>query len=319
MRIGIAGYGNLGRALELAARERRDIEIAGVFSRRSEVKTYSSEVFCFDSLLRGREDIDVLVLCYGSSSDLPEYTPELTRLYNTVDTYDNHKHIDDHKARVDAVAKEHKRTSIISAGWDPGLLSLVRLYLGAFIPHCSQNTFWGRGVSQGHSEALRRIPGVIKAIQYTAPRADAISLATLIPHTLDETDRHKRVCYIAAEKGKEDSIRSRVLSMENYFSGYETEIHFLGSDDPIFSKSSPSHRGRIYALGKSGLYGETKHSAHFDLELGSNPDLTANITLVTSLVCKRLSDDGVYGSYTLFDIPPSLFCEVNGENVNKYL
>lgn len=321
MRIGIAGYGNLGRAVEIVARDHEDVEVVGVFSRRTpeKVQTQGAPVLPYDALFERRRDIDVLVLCYGSSSDLPTYTPTLTKMYNTVDTFDNHKDISEHKRKTDIAAKENHHTSLVSVGWDPGFLSLMRLYFSALLPCSSINTFWGRGVSQGHSEALRRIPGVLRAIQYTTPNPEALTLATLVGHSFEDTDRHKRVCYIAAEKGKEDYVRERVLSMENYFSGYETEIHFIDKDDPLFDKSDLSHRGRIYGIGKSGVYKEHKHSVFLDLELGSNPELTAHIALVGARICAHLSEREKYGAYTLLDIPPSIFCDIRSEDVRKYL
>lgn len=321
MRIGIAGYGNLGRAVEIIARDHEDVEVTGVFTRRSvsEIKTMGAHVFSYEELFDRRDDIDVLMLCYGSSSDLPKCTPELTHFYNTVDTFDIHKEIDEHKARTDAAAKDSSHVSVISAGWDPGFLSLMRVYFSAFLPSSSVNTFWGRGVSQGHSEALRRIPWVKKAIQYTTPKPEALTLASLVSHPLDDTDRHKRVCYIAAEKGREDDVRQRVLSMENYFSGYDTEIHFIDENDALFDKCQPSHRGRIYALGQSGVYKENKHSVFFDLELSSNPELTAHIALACARVCLMLSLEKRYGAYTVFDITPNDFCNIMVKKPSSFL
>jgi diaminopimelate dehydrogenase len=195
----------------------------------------------------------------------------------------------------------------------------MRALLSILIPHSAVNTFWGRGISQGHSEALRRIPGVLRAVEYTVPRSDALTLASLVCHKLEDTDRHTRVCYIAAEKGKEDSVKRQVLSMENYFLGYETEVHFIDESDPLFDVATLSHRGRIYAVGKSGVYGENKYSAFFDLELTSNPELTAHIALVGARVGHTLRNEKRYGAYTLLDLPLSVLCESCGKNVNDYL
>jgi len=195
----------------------------------------------------------------------------------------------------------------------------MRLYLGSFIPFCNPNTFWGRGVSQGHSEALSSIDGVKRAVQYTVPKDEALTLASLVGHPIDACDRHKRVCYISAEKNKEDSIMEEVLSMKNYFYGYETELHFVSELDPVFENRSMSHRGRIYALGSSGQYREHKHVAYFDLEIGSNPDLTAHIMLVGARVCNLLSQRGRYGAFSVFDLEPSLFIEALGQGTENYL
>ena len=321
MRIGIVGYGNLGRAIEAMAEEYEDIEVGGVFTRRdvNSVKTRYANVYPVKDIKRYRKSIDTLIMCHGSSQDLPTSSRDLIRSFNLVDTYDNHARITEHKAHLDSVARACGRTAVISLGWDPGLLSAMRLLLSALLPSASVNTFWGRGISQGHSEAIRRIPGVIKALQYTVPRADALTLASLVCHKLEDADRHKRVCYIAAEKGKEDSVRRQVLSMENYFLGYETEVHFLDESDPLFDTATISHRGRIYALGKSGVYGENKHSAFFDLEIGSNPDLTAHIALVGARVSELLFGEKKYGCYTIFDLPLSILCEALGKNANDYL
>lgn len=316
MRIGIAGYGNLGRALEIAVRDADDIEAVGVFTRRKDVKTYGAPIYGIGELASMREKIDVLALCYGSSSDLPRLAPDLAEMFNTVDTFDNHSAVGEYKRRMDESAKRGGNCSVISLGWDPGLLSLMRLYLSAFLPSGVVNTFWGRGVSQGHSEALRKIDGVKRAVQYTVPREDALTLASLVRHPLDDTDKHRRVCYICAEKEKEDRIRDEILSMENYFSGYETEIHFVDESDPYLDTGSMAHRGRVYALGSSGVYNENKHSLYLNLEIGSNPELTANIMLRGAIACYRLKREGSSGAYTAFDIPPIYF---NRENANYYL
>lgn len=320
MRIGIAGYGNLGRALEQICLGAEDIVLEGIFTRRNkdEVKTNGTPIYGIDELSEHKDSIDVLALCYGSSLDLPRLTPSIAGDFNTVDSFDNHLRIDEYKLSVNETARLHGKTALISLGWDPGLLSLLRLYLSSFLPNASVNTFWGRGVSQGHSEALRRIDGVNKAVQYTVPREDALTLASLVCHPLTDTERHRRVCYIAAEKGKEDLITNEVLSMENYFSGYETELHFV-SNEEIEKHHSSSHRGRIYALGMSGKYKEVKHSAYFDLDLGSNADMTASILLASARACYRMFLDGRVGAYTAFDIPPSYFAPKMCVNVNNYL
>lgn len=316
MRIGILGYGNLGRALEIIVRDYADVEVTGVFSRREGVETLGARSYRVEALKEMREEIDVLALCYGSSSDLPNLAPELARQFNTVDSFDNHGTIEEYKARMSLASSEGERCSVISLGWDPGLLSLMRLYFSAFLPASSVNTFWGRGISQGHSEAIRRIDGVRKAVQYTVPKEEALTLASLVRHKLDDVDKHRRVCYICTEKGKEDRITDEILSMENYFSGYETELHFVSENDPYLETGSMSHRGRIYALGASGIYRENKHSLYLNLEIGSNPELTANILLAGAFACYRLYSESKWGAYTAFDIPPSYF---NIKNANNYL
>lgn len=321
MRIAIAGYGNLGKSLERIAKSTPGIEIEGIYTRRdkSDINADGTEVYLFDELYYHTDSIDVLALCYGSSSDLPELAPRLSSAFNTVDAFDNHGLINEYKVRVDSVCKSYGKTAVISLGWDPGFLSLMRLYLSSFLPSASVNTFWGRGVSQGHSEALNRIKGVKKAIQYTVPREDALTLAGLVSHTMPDTDRHRRICYIASEAGCEDYITGEILKMDGYFTGYDVEIHFVSEDELKKYHGAMSHRGRVYSLGKSGRYGEIKHSAYFDLETGSNPDLTASILLSGAYAAHRLSLEKKNGAYTVFDIPPSYFAPLNCENVNKYL
>ncbi len=306
LRVGIVGYGNLGSAVELLSGAREDVEIVGVFTRRDDVKTRGAPAFGFKELDSFKDNIDVLAVCHGSSQDVPRYVPELLRSFNTVDAYDCHLNIDKYKDDTDRAAKKHGHTAAISFGWDPGLLSVLRLYLDRFIPNSVVNTFWGRGVSQGHSEALRRIDGVVDAVEYTVPRPDAITLASLVSHPLDDVDRHKRVCYIVAEKGKEDFITNEVLSMQNYFYGYETELHFIDESDFKHHKTVHSHRGRIYALGSSGAFKENKHSALFDIDISSNPELTAHIMLEGAIACHKLFKNGKFGAFSILDIAPEM-------------
>lgn len=321
MRIGIIGYGNLGRSLEMLAEREEEIEIVGVFTRRdpTKVKTSSAKVLPFSALEDYKEQIDVLCLCHGSSHDLPTLAPTLAKQFNTVDTFDNHKQIEKYKLRMNTSAKASSHTSLVSLGWDPGFLSLIRLYASAFLPSSSVNTFWGRGVSQGHSEAIRRIDGVRRAVQYTVPREDAITLASLVSHPFSDTDRHRRVCYVVAEKEKEDLIKSEILSMKNYFAGYQTEVRFVSDEEFEKYHTSPSHRGRIYALGTSGRYREVKHSLYLDLDIGSNPDLTASIMLSGALAVYKLYNEGRFGAYSVFDISPSYFCPIKGKTANQFL
>lgn len=321
MRIGIVGYGRLGRSLELLAGEDGTVEIVGVFTRRNikDVHTYGAKVLPFGVISEYQDGIDVLCLCQGSSHDLPGIAPTLAESFSTVDAYDNHGDIEAHRLRMDTAARNSAHTSLVSVGWDPGFLSLIRLYSVAFIPGAVTNTFWGRGVSQGHSEAIRAIKGVKRAVQYTVPREDALSLAGLVRHPLSNTDRHRRVCYIVAEKGKEDFITKEILAMPDYFIGYETEIHFIDSDEFDKYHTSLSHRGRVCTLGSSGRYKETKHSLNLDLDVGSNPDLTASIMLASARAVHKLNGRKHYGAYTVFDVPPSYFLPPNRENANNYL
>ena len=320
MRVAIAGYGNLGRSLEMLAEDADDIELVGIFTRRSAecVRSLYADVYHIAEL-DNRYDVDVLLLTFGSSVDLPRLAPHYAERFSTVDTFDNHSAIGKYRGSMDKSARSCGNVSIISCGWDPGFLSLIRLYASAFLPHSAVNTFWGRGVSQGHSEAIRRIDGVRRAIQYTVPREDALTLASLVRHPLDDTERHRRVCYVVAKEGSEDYITSKILEMDNYFAGYRTEIHFISEEEFISSHNALSHRGRVYALGNSGRYKEVKHSLYLDIEMGSNPDFTASIVLSAARAAYRIKNDGGVGAYSPLDIPPSYFSPFNCENVNNYL
>ena len=321
VRIGIVGYGRLGRSLELLAGEDATVETVGVFTRRNikDVHTYGAKVLPIGAISEYQGGIDVLCLCQGSSCDLPAIAPSLAESFNTVDAYDNHRGIDAHRDRMDVAARESGHTSLVAVGWDPGFLSLIRLYSVAFIPGAVTNTFWGRGVSQGHSEAIRRIDGVKRAVQYTVPREDALTLAGLVRHPLSDTDRHRRVCYVVAEEGSEDYVRREILTMPDYFIGYDTEIHFVDGGEFDRYHTSLSHRGRVCTLGSSGRYGEIKHSLNFDLDVGSNPDLTASIMLASARATHKLNGRKHIGAYTVFDVPPSYFLPLKCENANNYL
>ena len=321
MRAGIVGYGNVGRALDGLIIDREDLELVGVFTRRepSAVKTLGADVYPLSFLLEKDFDIDVLFLGLGSSRDLPELAPSLAERFNTIDAYDNHARIAEYKSAMDAASRRGGKISLIAMGWDPGLLSLIRLFSSAFLPHASVNTFWGRGVSQGHSEALKRIAGVRRAIQYTVPREDALTLASLVSHPFTSTERHRRVCYIVAEAGREGEITEAIQNMDGYFLGYETEIHFISDEEFSRYHTALSHRGRVIALGSSGRYREVKHSLFFDLDIGSNPDLTASIMLASARALYKIKEDGGQGAYTPFDVPPSYFSPFNRENANNYL
>lgn len=320
MKVGIAGYGNIGRSLEMLISDAEGVELLGVFTRRDKdsVKTLGAPIYSHRAL-EDRLDIDVLFLCYGSSGDLPMIGPYLAEKYNTVDAYDNHSMLEEYKARMNTSARSGGNASVIALGWDPGFLSLIRLLSSAFIPNAQVNTFWGRGVSQGHSEALKKIEGVRDAIQYTVPSEDALTLASLICHPLSDTERHRRVCYIVADAGKEDFITESIMNMEGYFKGYKTEMHFISEEEFRRYHGGFSHRGRVYSLGSSGKYKEIKHSLYLDLDIGSNPDLTASIMLAGARAISKIKKDGGQGAYTPFDIPPSYFAPIKCKNVNNYL
>lgn len=308
IRIGIVGYGNLGKGVELAANKNPDIKIEYVFTRRDPktVKTYGTPVLSIEKIASYKEKVDCLILAGGSRSDLPYQTPMLSKDFNTVDSFDNHNVIKEHIKRVDEAARSNGKTAIVSAGWDPGVLSLARLYAGSFMPYASVNTFWGKGVSQGHSDAIRRISGVIKAVQYTVPKNDAKLLARG-GISVSGSQAHKRVCYVVAKKEDEERIRNSIVSMPDYFLGYDTEVNFITEEQFNKEHLALSHHGEVIAVGMSGVYESNVQSANITLELDSNPEFTAYILVAAARAAALLNKEGKSGAYTFFDIPPKYF------------
>ena len=308
IKIGIVGYGNLGKGVELAAKKNPDIKIEYVFTRRDPkyVRTYGTPVLSIDKIASYKGKLDCLILAGGSRSDLPYQTPMLSEDFNTVDSFDNHNSISEHIKRVGEAAGLGGKTSIVSAGWDPGILSLARLYAASFMPYAAVNTFWGRGVSQGHSDAIRRITGVKKAVQYTVPRNDARLLAKG-GIRVSGKEAHKRVCYVVAEKEDEQRIKEQITAMPDYFLGYDTEVNFISEEEFNREHLHMSHHGEVIAVGMSGLYESNAQSATLSLELDSNPEFTAYILVAAARAAVRLNREEKCGAYTFFDIPPKYF------------
>ena len=317
MRVGIYGYGNLGRAAEIMCMDLDDVELVGIFTRREPdtVRSVYSHVYSEKQIEKFEGKIDCLLVCTGSATSASLDTPRLAELFCVVDSYDCHKLIEEHKARVGIRAERGGKVAVISAGWDPGLLSLVRLYASSFMPYASVNTFWGTGVSQGHSEAIRSIDGVKDAIQYTVPKDDALTLSRTCKRYYTNTEKHKRVCYIVAEEGKEAEIERKVKAIPEYFLGYDTEVHFLRDEDFLEHKHKRNHKGRVIVYGDTGLYHENTALLELELTLASNPEFTAGIMLSTARAACKMKTAGYRGAFTLFDIPPIFFLEKGGSEL----
>lgn len=310
MRIGIYGYGNLGRGVELAARQNSDAELIGIFSRRnpSAVGTMTgAPVYPADSILEYKGKIDVLVICGGSASDLPVITPRLAEDFNVIDSFDTHAKIPEHFENVDSAARAGGNVALISAGWDPGMFSLNRLYASSILPDGKDYTFWGRGVSQGHSEAIRRLNGVIDARQYTVPCEDALSRVRAGNNPeLTARQKHTRECYVVAEPGADlERIERDIKTMPNYFSDYDTTVTFITEEDLKRDHAELSHGGIVVRIGNTGMNGEHRHVIEYSLKLDSNPEFTASAIVAFARAVCRMSCRGNIGCKTVFDIAPS--------------
>lgn len=308
MKIGIYGYGNLGRGVEAALRQNTDMEIVGVFSRRdpAKVKTVTGIPVYSASLAEDfATEIDVMIICGGSATDLPEMTPMLAKHFNVVDSFDTHARIPEHFANVDAAAKAAGHTALISAGWDPGLFSLARLYMNTVLPEGKDYTFWGRGVSQGHSDAIRRIPGVKDARQYTVPIAEAVEQVRAGKQPeLTAREKHLRECFVVAEEGADrDRIERTIREMPNYFADYDTTVTFVTGEELKRDHSALPHGGEVIRSGKTSA--ENGHVMSFSLKLDSNPEFTGSVLLACARAVGRMHARGVFGCHTLFDVAPA--------------
>lgn len=311
IKVGILGYGNLGRGVELAIRQNPDMELSAVFTRRNpdsvKILTDDVKVLSIDEAEKKTCEIDVLILCGGSATDLPVHTPKFAGLYNVVDSFDTHNNIPEHFENVDKAAKKGGKTGVISVGWDPGLFSLNRFYAETFLPEGSSYTFWGRGVSQGHSDAVRRIEGVKDAKQYTIP-VDAALNAVRKGETpeLGTRERHRRECFVVAEEGADRArIEAEIKNMPNYFADYDTTVHFISEEEMREKHSGMPHGGFVIRNGKTGAGGENKHIVEYSITLDSNPEFTACVLAAYARAAVRLNREGVCGCKTVFDIPPS--------------
>ena len=324
MKIGIYGYGNLGRGVEAALRQNTDMEIVGVFSRRdpAKVKTVTGIPVYSASLAEDfATEIDVMIICGGSATDLPEMTPMLAKHFNVVDSFDTHARIPEHFANVDVAAKAAGHTALISAGWDPGLFSLARLYMNTVLPEGKDYTFWGRGVSQGHSDAIRRIPGVADARQYTVPVPSALESARSGENPdLSTRQKHTRECYVVAEEGADRAkIEQQIKEMPNYFADYDTTVTFITAEEMKRDHAELPHGGQVIRSGSTGEGGKHKHVMEFSLKLDSNPEFTASVLVACARAVGRMNGRGDFGCKTLFDVAPADLSPLTPEEMRKKL
>ncbi len=310
IRIGIYGYGNLGTGVELACKQCPDMQIVGAFTRRDPktVKTVTGiPVYASNDVLKMKNDIDVMILCGGSSTDLPTQTPQLAQAFNVVDSFDTHANIPTHVATVHEAALKANKTAAVSVGWDPGMFSLTRAYSDAILPSGKDYTFWGKGVSQGHSDAIRRIDGVQDAKQYTVPEEQALAAARSGANPeLTTREKHKRICYVVAKEGADQAkIEREIVTMPNYFADYDTTVYFISQEELNEKHAGLPHGGLVIRSGATGLNGEHKHLIEYRLQLDSNAEFTASVLVAYARAVYRLNQEGVYGCKTVLDIPPA--------------
>ncbi|MDD2481941.1 MAG: diaminopimelate dehydrogenase [Lutispora sp.] len=320
IRVGIVGYGNLGKGVELALKQNPDFELKAIFTRR-DVSSFNldTKMVCISDVWDYKDKIDVMILCGGSANDLPAQGPMLSAGFNTVDSYDNHGKIPEYFSKINETALASKKVSLISVGWDPGLFSLNRLLSEAVLPQGKDYTFWGKGVSQGHSDAIRRIKGVKKGIQYTVPVKEAIEKVRECENSdLAACDRHKRICYVVAEEAEDlGRIEREIKSMPNYFADYDTEVHFISEEEMLENHSKMPHGGFVIRTGITGNC--NKQRMEFSLALESNPEFTSSILVAYARAVYRLSTEGKSGAFSVFDIPFAYLSPKTGEELRKTL
>lgn len=321
IKVAIVGYGNLGRGVERALKQNQDMELVGIFTRRApeQVATEGGQAYHMDELLPKKAEIDVCILCGGSATDLPVQTPEITKNFNTVDSFDTHAKIPEHFANVDQVAKEHHTVSVISTGWDPGLFSLNRLYAQSILPQGETYTFWGKGVSQGHSDALRRIEGVVDATQYTIPNSEIIEkLKAGEKLELTTRDKHFRECFVVLADGADaEAVRTEIVTMPNYFADYDTEVHFISQDELNRDHKAMPHGGTVLHTGTT--HEATKQVIEYNLHLDSNPEFTASVLVAYARACTRLAQEQQFGAFTVLDIAPKYLSPIDDATLRKEL
>ena len=322
IRIGILGYGNLGRGVELAIGHTPDMELVGVFTRRdpAALKTVTgAKVYSMEQAETMQNDIDVMILCGGSATDLPVQTPKFAQLYNVIDSFDTHAKIPEHFDAVDAAAKASEKTAIISTGWDPGMFSLNRVLAQAILPQGNTYTFWGKGVSQGHSDAIRRLDGVKDARQYTIPVEDALNAvrAGEAPQ-LSTRQKHLRECFVVAEEGADlAKIEQEIVTMPNYFADYDTTVHFISEEELMANHSGIPHGGFVIHSGKTGVNNENTHVIEYGLKLDSNPEFTASVLVAYARAAYGMHKDGITGCKTVFDVAPRYLSPMSDEQLRK--
>lgn len=325
IRIGILGYGNLGKGVEGAVCQNPDMELAAVFTRRSpqgvQVRTKGIPVLGVGELAHMRDAIDVLVLCGGSATDLPVQTPEYAGMYNVVDSFDTHARVPGHFAAVDRAAKAAGKIGIISCGWDPGMFSLNRLYANCILPKGQDYTFWGKGVSQGHSDAVRRIAGVRDCRQYTIPVPEAMeAVRSGQCPKLTTRQKHTRECFVVLEEGADpEKIEREIKEMPNYFADYDTTVHFISQEEMAKEHSRLLHGGCVIRTGTTGTAGEHTHVMEYSLRLDSNPEFTGSVLAACARAAYRMHREGMSGAKTMFDIAPAYLSAEDGETHRKHL
>ena len=320
-RIGILGYGNLGRGVECAIRQNDDMELVAVFTRRDpasvSILTQTAQVCSVKDLADWKDRIDVMIICGGSATDLPKQTPECVKLFNVIDSFDTHAKIPEHFANVDEEAKKSGHIGIISVGWDPGMFSLNRLYANAILPEGSDYTFWGKGVSQGHSDAIRRIEGVKNAKQYTIPVESALEAVRNGENPeLSTRQKHTRECFVVLEDGADAArVEHEIKTMPNYFADYDTTVHFISEEELLANHSGIPHGGFVLRSGVTGWEKEHKHLIEYRLKLDSNPEFTASVLVAYARAAHRLAAEGQKGCKSVFDIAPAYLSAKSGEEL----
>lgn len=312
IKIGILGYGNLGRGVECAVKNNPDMELVAVFTRRNpeglSILTESAKVCNISEVTQWTDKIDVMILCGGSATDLPEQSKEYAKLFNIVDSFDTHARIPEHFENVDKSAKEGNKVAIISVGWDPGMFSLNRMYANAVLPNGNDYTFWGKGVSQGHSDAIRRVQGVKDGKQYTIPVEAALEAVRKGENPqLTTRQKHKRECFVVLQEGADaDKVKDEIVNMPNYFADYDTTVHFISQEELDKNHSGIPHGGFVLRSGSTGWNSENSHIIEYSLRLDSNPEFTASVIAAYARAAYKLANQGQSGCRTVFDIPPAL-------------
>ena len=325
IRIGIVGYGNLGRGVECAIAQNPDMELVAVLTRRPpesvKILSQTATVYHIDDIENMVGKIDVMILCGGSATDLPYQTPMVSKYFSVIDSFDTHAKIPEHFANVDASAREGGNIAVISCGWDPGMFSINRLYAEAILPEGKGYTFWGKGVSQGHSDAIRRIEGVADAKQYTIPKEDALSAVRGGSNPeLSTREKHLRECFVVAKEGADLArIENEIVTMPNYFADYDTIVHFITAEEMKRDHSGIPHGGFVIHAGKTGKDKENTNIIEYSLKLDSNPEFTSSVLVSCARAAYRMKQEGFVGCKTILDIPPSYLSPASGEELRKRL
>ena len=325
IRVGIMGYGNLGRGVECALKQSKDMELVAVFTRRNpenvSILHENVKVCHVDEAINMKDEMDVLIICGGSATDLPKQTKEYAKYFNVVDSFDTHARIPEHFAAVDESAQESGKVAMISVGWDPGMFSLNRLYANAILPNGSDYTFWGKGVSQGHSDAIRRVEGVANGKQYTVPVEEALQKVRAGENPeLTTREKHTRECFVVAEDGADkERIAEEIKNMPNYFADYDTTVTFITEEELLANHSGIPHGGFVIRSGKTGWNQEHNNIIEYSLKLDSNPEFTASVLIAYARAAYRMNREGMKGCKTVFDVAPAYLSPVSNEELRAHL